>query len=81
MDFREATDALCERIEHTELAGNLRVSVASVRQARLDATARAHRAPPHGWESVILRLAEQRIRHYQELVEHIRQRQEQGTHD
>ncbi len=34
MNFKEATDGLFDRIDHTELAEALGVSVASVRQAQ-----------------------------------------------
>lgn len=71
MDFKEATDALFERTDHTELADALGISVASIRQARLDASARAHRAPPRGWESAVIQLAEQRMQHYRRLIDHV----------
>ena len=80
MDFREATDELFERVDHAELAKALRVSVASIRQARLDANARAHRTPPAEWEDAVIRLAEDRLTHYRRLIERVRSRR-QGHQD
>ena len=68
MNFKEATDALFERVTHEDLAEALGVSVPSIRQARLDGKALAFRQPPEGWEKAISRLAERRIRHYQTLA-------------
>lgn len=58
MDFRKATDALFAPISHAELAKTLGVSVALIRQARLNPGASAHRSPPVGWEKAVARLAE-----------------------
>jgi hypothetical protein len=60
MDFKKATDELTTVISHQELAQALKVSVATVRQARLGQTAKAYRNPPQGWETVLKRLAEKR---------------------
>ncbi len=68
MDFKEATDGLFDRISHEELADALGVSVASIRQARLNPKANAHRQPPPGWEAVALELAKKRVVSYQRLV-------------
>lgn len=68
MNFKEATDALFKRVSHDELAGALGVSVASVRQARLDPDAKAHRAPPQDWEKATVKLAADRIREYRRLI-------------
>ena len=57
MDFKKATDELFANISHQELADALGVSVATVRQARLDDSAKAHRSPPEGWEPKVARLA------------------------
>jgi len=58
MDFRKATDdLLAASISHQELADALGVSVATVRQARLDETAKAHRNAPEGWEAKVAKLA------------------------
>ena len=72
MDFKKATDELFEPLSHAELARALGVSVASVRQARLNITATAHRSPPEGWEEAVAHLAEKRAGRYRDLVEEIR---------
>ena len=68
MDFRKATDELLLSISHQELADALRVSVATVRQARLDESAKAHRAPPEKWEAAIIKLARQKSEHFARLA-------------
>jgi hypothetical protein len=72
MNFKEATDGLFDRVDHAELAKALGVSVASIRQARLSPTAKAYRQPPNNWENVVIRLAEERVWHYRELIETLR---------
>ena len=68
MNFKDATDALFERVTHEDLAGALGVSVPSIRQARLNGKALAFRQPPEGWEAAVARLAEARGRHYLQLA-------------
>jgi hypothetical protein len=68
MDFRKATDELFDRIRHADLAKTMNVSVAAVRQARLNRTAKAYREPPKGWEKAIIRLAQERISQNRKLV-------------
>jgi hypothetical protein len=68
MDFRKATDELLACISHQELADALGVSVATVRQARLDPAARARRTPPVGWERAVRRLAQGRIEALKKLI-------------
>lgn len=72
MEFRKITDTLFERVTHDDLAAALGVSVASIRQARLDGESLAHRTPPDGWEKAVLRLAEKQARHYQSLADRLR---------
>ena len=72
LDFRKATDILCDTISHDTLANALGVSVATVRQARLRSDAKAHRGPPREWRETIIRLAEERVWHYRKLIEEIR---------
>ena len=72
MTFNKATDRLFSRVEHAHLAEALKVSVASIRQARLSPGARAHRSPPPDWETAVLRLAEDRVLHFRKLIEDIR---------
>jgi hypothetical protein len=77
MDFREATDALFACVTHEDLARELNVSVAAVRQARLKPHAQAHRAPPRRWEDAVMQLAQDRAAHYQRLVDNLRRAAEQ----
>jgi hypothetical protein len=69
MDFREATETLCLGVPHEDLARALGVSVATVRQARLRSEAKAHRSPPCDWEAAVIRLAEERLSKYRELID------------
>jgi hypothetical protein len=72
MNFKNATDRLFSRIDHKALAKALGISIASIRQARLRPDASAHRSPPPDWENALVRLAEERVRHFRELIEEIR---------
>ena len=72
MTFKEATDALVGQIDHAELAKALGVSVATIRQARLNPNAKAHRTAPKDWQFAVIRLAEQQIMRNKELIEKIR---------
>jgi hypothetical protein len=72
MDFKKTTDALLSRIDHADLARELGVSVALIRQARLRPNASAHRTPPADWQKAVLRLAEDRARHFTRLAERLR---------
>lgn len=72
MDFKKATDDLTATVSHQELAEALGVSVPTVRQARLDPSARAYRSPPEGWEAVVGRLARQRAEHFRKLAERMK---------
>ncbi len=69
MDFKEATDRLFDRIDHADLANKLGVSVATIRQARLDASAKAHRTPPQKWEDAAVSLAKLKIDQYRSLID------------
>lgn len=72
MDFKDATDSLFSKIDHADLAKSLGVSVALIRQARLDSAAKAHRSPPSDWRAAAIRLAEDRVWHYRKLIEQLR---------
>jgi hypothetical protein len=72
MNFKEATDGLFNRISHEELADALSISVASIRQARLDPKAKAYREPPKNWKGALIQLAEARVWHYRKLIEQVR---------
>jgi len=71
MDFRKATDELFEGISHQDLADALGVSVATIRQARLDKGAKARRSPPEGWEGTVAKLAKDRANSLQKLSERL----------
>jgi hypothetical protein len=73
MDFKQATDGLFDRIDHAKLAEELGVSVASIRQARLSPTARAHREAPPGWKNVIVKLAKRQASQYRKLAQRLEQ--------
>ena len=60
IDFRKATDELLDCMSHQKLAKALGVGVATVRQARLDESAKAHRNPPHHWQPIVALLARKR---------------------
>jgi hypothetical protein len=66
--FRKATDGLLAGISHAELAAALKVSVPTVRQARLDESAKAHRRAPEGWERTVAALAEREAKRLQRLA-------------
>lgn len=68
MDFREAIDDLCEKVGHEDVAHALGVSVQTVRQARMNEDAVAHRNPPSGWEEAVAQVARERMEHYQRLI-------------
>lgn len=72
MNFKDATDALFERVTHEALAEQLGVSVPSIRQARLDPRALAYRQPPDGWDRAVASLAEARARHFQALARRLK---------
>lgn len=69
MNFKEATDALFERISHEELAHALGVSVASIRQARLDPRAKAYRTAPANWQEAVIRVSEKYTAKHRRLIE------------
>ena len=68
IDFKDATDELFAAISHQKLAEDLGVSVATVRQARLDESALAHRSPPPNWEAVVAKLAKRQAAHFSRLA-------------
>ncbi len=79
MNFREATDSLCDKIDHDDVAQALGVSVQTVRQARLSEESSARRAAPEQWEHAVIRLAEKRVWHYRKLIERLREEAAKGA--
>ena len=71
MDFKKATEELMAGMTRGEIADALGVSEASVRQARLDGSANAHRKPPEGWEAKIAKLARQRAERLMRVAERL----------
>ncbi|HSW31888.1 MAG TPA: hypothetical protein VLH75_20560 [Longimicrobiales bacterium] len=84
--FRQVTDELCltadELVAVFERAGR-KVSLASVRQARMNPGTKGYRAPPDGWEAVLLDVARKRGRDMAGLVKELeafaRQVEEHGA--
>lgn len=68
MDFRKITDDLFARVTADDFAREAKVSGQTVRQARLQESANAHRSPPPGWEKVAARLAERQAAHFAKLA-------------
>ena len=54
-----------------QIAEALGVYEATVRQARLDESAKAHRKPPEGWEATVARLAKKRAERLYKLAEQL----------
>lgn len=71
MDFKQATDAICDAPDHKAVSQALGVSVQAVRQARMSDGV-AKREPPKEWRYALIRLAEQQIMHYRKLIEQLR---------
>jgi predicted transcriptional regulator len=71
MNFKKATDELMAGMTRQEIADALGVSEATVRQARLDDAAKAHRSPPQGWEGRLARLAAQRAERLRRLADRL----------
>jgi hypothetical protein len=78
MKFREATDGLCAKLDHEDVAKALGVSIQTVRQARLESESAAHRAAPSQWEHAVIRLAEKQVWHYRKLIERLREENQRG---
>jgi len=71
MDFKKATEELMDGMTREQIAEALGVSEATVRQARLDESAKAHRNPPGGWEAKVAKLAKQRADRLASLAERL----------
>lgn len=69
MNFKKATDALFATARHDELAKELGVSVALIRQARLNPKAKAYREAPAGWQRAVIKVTESRVMDYLNLIE------------
>ena len=60
MDFKAATDRMIPAITLADLSAELGMSVAAVRQARLDPAGSSYRTPPVGWQKAIAKLCRKR---------------------
>ncbi len=78
MDFCEATDDLCGKVDHRDVAQALGVSLQTIRQARLNPETRSHRPPPDGWREAVMRLAEERVSHYRRLIQELQATADEG---
>lgn len=72
MNFNAATDILFAHARQEELAEELGISIASIRQARLRTDAKGYRTPPVGWEAAVIKLAEQHAKQLAGLAEKLR---------
>ena len=62
MDFKTATDRLsAAKITADDIAEACGVVRNSIARARLDPTSPAYRSPPANWQSVLARLARERV--------------------
>ena len=71
MDFEKATEELMTGMTRKQIADALGCSEATVRQARLEASAKAHRNPPGGWEAKVAKLAKQKAERLTRLAEQL----------
>ena len=72
MDFRTAANILGRQISTADMAEAMGVSSHSVRQARLVEGVPGYRTPPKEWLPVFIRLAEERRRELDRLVDGLR---------
>ncbi|HEX6042431.1 hypothetical protein [Longimicrobium sp.] len=72
MDFKTATDIL--GLPASGLAQAFGLEPQTIRQMRLAPDARGHRSPPVDWERVVSRLARERGRELQGLVQRLDER-------
>ena len=72
MDFKKATDELMAGMTRGEIADALGKSEALIRQARLDASAKAYRSPPEGWARAVAKLAEAKAERLKKLAARLR---------
>ena len=71
MNFKAATDRMIPAITLAGLSDELGMSVAAVRQARLDPATSSYRTPPAGWEKAIAKLARERAGELVKLAEEL----------
>ena len=76
MNFKKATDELMTGVTRAEIAQALGVSPATVAQAKLGLSAKAHRNPPDGWESTLAKVARQKSERLARLAERLAKQSE-----
>jgi hypothetical protein len=69
IDFKTATDILA--LPATELAEAFGLQPQTIRQMRLAPDSVNYRSPPDGWRKVLVRLAKERDRELNSLVEQL----------
>lgn len=72
MDFKKATDTLCEAVTAADIAKALKRPEQSIRQARASPDSSGHRPPPSDWREGIIKLAEARSKALQRLADQLR---------
>jgi hypothetical protein len=72
MTFKEASELLRSGATDRAIAEALSVSVASVRQYRLEPSSKSYRKPPGNWKDKIVRLAEIEIMKQRDLINSLR---------
>jgi hypothetical protein len=69
--YRKILRDLTARIRQEDFAIELKVSVATVRQAALPASSPLARPAPKGWEKAAERLARKKAQHFQKLADQL----------
>lgn len=69
LDFRAATEALFDRVRVEDLAGELKCSPQSIKQARMVEDTQGRRSPPPGWQGAAARLAKRQAEHFRRLAD------------
>ncbi len=69
MTFRRATDIL--GMSASQIAAEFGVQPQTIRQMRLQPSARNYRTPPAGWEKRLVRLARRRGKELDDLIDQL----------
>jgi hypothetical protein len=72
MDFKKATDVLCEAITAADIARALKKPEQSIRQARANPEGAGYRPPPSDWRDGVIKLAESRAKALQRLADQLK---------
>lgn len=71
MDFKKATDTLCEPITAADIGAAVERGEQAVRQSRLAPGSAGHRPPPDGWETAVAKLARDRAKRLLRLADQL----------